>query len=555
MLTVYGYSDYILSNRVASMSLNPVKSPLGRKLLLYLIAFSSFVTLIATTIILYSDYKKELGITESSLKQIETGYIPSLAQSLWNIDELQLKTQLEGVVNFPYVVYAEVSDDIGSQYSAGSLNKSSSIHSEGFELAFTQQVGGQENVIIAGRLQVFIDTDILYSAIYSKALVILLSQFGKTLVVSLFLLWLVSLLVTRHLNAIVVWAERANIEMPLILNRLSGTSDELDGVVNAINDLRNNILKHADERDRAYGELNELNASQERVIEQRTSELRMTIDRLDNSIQVLQDTQHQLVESEKMAQLGSLVAGVAHELNTPIGVCVTARSFIEDSLTELEREMGHGGVDNQSLLERISTLKEGLLLMESNLTRSRTIVGMFKGLAIDKKAEAKSSFNLSDEIEQLQVAAQEGLSSERQVAFYNSIPEEIHLTNYHISFDAVIASLISNSLDHGYPGNEPAKVYVTAQVKHERVVITIRDNGVGIPSDAHQKIFDPFYTTHRNSGKTGLGLHITYNLVTQILGGRIHSRPCDSGACFELTVPVDVSQHEREQQVSCPQPY
>ena len=518
---------------------------LGRMLLVYLLAFSSFVTLIMTGAVLYSDYQKEVSIRDSSLLQIQTGYLPSLAQSLWNIDELQMRTQLEGVVNFPYVVYVEVSDDIGSQFNAGSLSDAANLHSEKFDLIYHDLASPSGQKIKAGLLNVFVDTDLIHANIFDKALVILITQFVKTLTVSLFLLWLVSVLVTRHLHRIVEWADMNNLEIPLVLNRLPGKWDELERVTDAINSMRTKKLQGIKERDDAYDELDRLNTSLELQIDKRTSELHSTIKRLDKSIDALRDAQKQLVESEKMAQLGGLVAGVAHELNTPLGICITARSFIDENLETVEAQARDGNITQTELLSRIDGIHDGLSLIEGNLARAKSIVNMFKGIAVDKGQEKKEYFNLLDEVEQLQALIRDEMSSDQNISFINRIPPEIELLNYLLSFDAVINALIANSIEHGFKNTGRGEIRISAWQEGGQVTIRYQDDGLGIGDELIDKIFDPFFTTERNQGKTGLGMHITFNLVNQILGGHIRVLRSDLGACFELVLPLDISEVER----------
>lgn len=512
---------------------------LGKRLLAYLLLFSSFVTFVASSFILYRDYQKELGQKEAYLVQIEKSYLPSLAQSLWDFDLSQVRLQLNGIRNFPYIVYAEVVGTLGKVERAGAITNDRNLERYEFPLTHSED----EELSQVGHLAIVIDMNVIYGTVLDKAIVIIISQFFKTIVISLFILIVVHQLVTRHMEALARWAQQADLEVPVKLKRNTGYKDELDHVVDSINNMRKLVIYSIEQRDEAFSNLEELNKELEAKVDERTEELLEVIENLNESFENLKNTRRQLVEAEKMAQLGALVAGVAHELNTPLGVCVTSCSHIDGVIEEIDHKVAQGNITKQDFVVFISQLQEALHLLTDNVGRATRIVQSFKGLAVKKSTESKVRQNLKLLIEQ--VTIKQGYTTHAGlVEFSIECDEALEITTYSGTLEAVLTSLIGNTLDHGYTIED--EIHISIKVVRENQFITIhyRDGGKGIDDEVRSHIFEPFYTTARYKGNVGLGLHMTYNLTTQILNGTIHCLPAEQGAYFTVRIPLDVDSVE-----------
>lgn len=521
------------------------RGALGRRLLLQLLLFSGGLTLLMTAVVLWSDYRKELGLRDSALYQIEHGYLPSLAQSLWKYDDQQILSQLDGILNFPFVVCAAVDSGESLRLQRGEAGQGPDFADYRFPLLYRQ--GEREYSL--GELRVTLDNRLIYENVYERTMVILASQFIRALLISAFILLLVNRLITRHLRRMATWADGSDIHESLALARPQA-NDELERVTQAINYMRRQILRAMEQRDDALQELGEVNAGLERRIDQRTVELSQAVTELNTMLAELKDTQQQLVESEKMAQLGGLVAGVAHELNTPLGICVTARSYIEDSLALIRERMKDGTLDRRSFSELLNSITEGLMMIDENLNRSHRLVRTFKSLAVDRTSDYRSEFSLRELLQDVSGGGDSFDIDGSECVISTSAPAELKALSCRNTLHTILGALIGNSIDHGYPqgGDIHIQITVTADQALNQMTIDYRDDGAGIAPEVREHIFEPFFTTGRQRGKTGLGMHLVYNLVTHILAGDIRVMASDEGAWMQMVIPLDLNLHDVQRQ-------
>ena len=260
---------------------------------------------------------------------------------------------------------------------------------------------------------------------------------------------------------------------------------------------------------------------------------------LEESLEKLHRTQKEMIQSAKMAALGDLVAGVAHEVNTPIGVSVTAASFLAERTRQL-RELYEKGEMKRSDLEKYLALAEessGSVL--SNLERAAELVQSFKKVAADQSSEEKRVFEMKNYLEQILLSLRPQFKrTPHQVRM--DCPDDLILDSYPGAIMQIITNLVMNSLIHGFADGRPGEISIKVEQAGENVVLTYRDTGIGMDREQKERIYDPFYTTTRGSGGTGLGMNIVYNLVTQTLKGSIMlaSSP-GQGDVFFLTLPRD----------------
>ncbi len=284
------------------------------------------------------------------------------------------------------------------------------------------------------------------------------------------------------------------------------------------------------ETERARQALEALNASLETRVEQRTTELRETLARL----QLAQD---ELVRSEKLVALGGLVAGVAHELNTPIGNSVTVASTISELTARLVSEMGAGQLRRSQLEAYVQAMQDATNLIERNLARARTLVTSFKQVSVDRVSEARRSFDLADVVGEVTQTLAPGLRG--QVGRLELVLSSVPMDSYPGAIGQIVTNLVNNAMLHAFEGREAGQVVISsAALPDGTAELCCRDDGCGMDAETLRKIFDPFFTTKFGRGGSGLGMHIVYNLVTRVLGGRIHveSRPGE-GALFRIVMP------------------
>ncbi|WP_235591210.1 ATP-binding protein [Pseudoalteromonas sp. H105] len=272
------------------------------------------------------------------------------------------------------------------------------------------------------------------------------------------------------------------------------------------------------ELERAESELalNELNQSLEQKVAYRTYELEAVIKQLKQS-------QKQLIEQEKLASLGRLVAGVAHEVNTPLGVAVLGTSTMISGINQLEAKLIEGSLSKQDLESFIVDGKESSRAVEFNLNRASELVANFKQMATDFHSDPKGEVNLSEWINSISTSLKP-LLKKPGINLQLELPEKaIKVVTYPSRLAQVITNLVTNAINHAYPKNfkvidKIITLKLTGNAK--KYTISVSDNGIGMDNETQSKMFDPFYTTNRTSGGMGLGMTIVHNLVTSSLNGR-----------------------------------
>ncbi|WP_111979139.1 sensor histidine kinase [Algibacillus agarilyticus] len=280
----------------------------------------------------------------------------------------------------------------------------------------------------------------------------------------------------------------------------------------------------------------------EHRVDTRTEELQDAFDELYSTNEQLKNMQTQLVEAEKMSQLGQLVAGVAHEINTPVGIAVTAATSLIERMDQLETQFDAGALTKNGMRKYMQISRECSDLIYNNLTRAADLIQNFKEVAVDQTNENRRSFNLYNYINEICGSLQPKIKT-YQVDVTIKGDEDLILDNYPGAFAQIFTNFIVNSLHHGFEQNQSHSINIdfTLENNGKQLKIIYQDDGGGIPAAHLTKVFDPFYTTKRGQGGSGLGLNIVYNLITQRLKGTIEcaSEPTQ-GTRFIILLPVNL---------------
>ncbi|WP_391089673.1 ATP-binding protein [Vibrio sp. NH-UV-68] len=265
--------------------------------------------------------------------------------------------------------------------------------------------------------------------------------------------------------------------------------------------------------------------------------------RLEAAYEELKKTQETLIESEKMASLGSLVAGVAHEINTPIGICVTASSFIKDQLFELQKSLDSNQLSQDDLERIIDIINESNTIIESSMARSIDLVKSFRQVAVDQSSEERYQFRISENLHNVVTSLKHELKKYNAKVEVSCDPE-LKINSYPGALAQVYYNLIVNSLVHGFDGSDGSNnIYINVTFEDDIIHIEYKDDGCGIEQDIIRKIFEPFITTKRGDGSSGLGAHIIYNLVTHKLGGNVSCQSeIGKGCQFDIKLPVETKE-------------
>jgi len=284
-------------------------------------------------------------------------------------------------------------------------------------------------------------------------------------------------------------------------------------------------------------EVKQLNDQLEEKVNIRTAALTDSNQQITQTLEQLKRTQQTLVESEKMASLGGLVAGVAHEINTPIGISVTAASFLQDEIDRLSEKLSSNTLSRSYVEKLIARVSESSRLLNTNLKRAADLISSFKQVAVDQSSEACYSFKLEENVNQVVTSLKHKLKQTRCNVFVECA-EDLSIYSFPGSFAQIYSNLILNSLIHGFEEwDGKREIYIDIQLQGNTLNIDYRDTGKGIPEDIAARIFDPFVTSKRGSGGSGLGTHIVYNIVNQLFKGDIQYILGDSGAHFRIAIP------------------
>lgn len=282
-------------------------------------------------------------------------------------------------------------------------------------------------------------------------------------------------------------------------------------------------------------------ASLEEEILHRTQDLAASNDELRLAVSNLDKARVELVRGEKLAGLGSLVAGVSHELNTPIGNTVVAASTLLHHVHEFRQQVDAGNLRKSDLQIFLNRCAEGSELMLNSSHRAAELVASFKQVAVDQTSDRRRVFELDEVIKDVLRSMRPSFVG-RDWKIESTIPGGIHCDGYPGPLGQIITNLVQNALFHGFRDRPLGSIEIKAQLMPgDLVQITVRDDGHGIPAEALQRIFDPFFTTRLGQGGSGLGLTIVHNLVTVMLAGRLEVESIvGRGTLFTLTLPLTV---------------
>ncbi|MCK8058448.1 MULTISPECIES: ATP-binding protein [unclassified Fusibacter] len=311
---------------------------------------------------------------------------------------------------------------------------------------------------------------------------------------------------------------------------------EFEEISKNFSNMANQIKSREDEILDKNEEILAMNENLETRVSERTLELTNINHELIATIDDLEATKAQLVEAEKLASLGSLVAGLAHEINTPLGIILTMITYEKSLIDELEHKIQSEQVSEIELKNYLQSIKESEELIYSNVTRTCDLINTFKDISKDQTQSELRKIQLSEYLESILISLKPKLK-ESKLQVNLEIQEEVEMITYPGSIYQVLVNLLFNASIHAYENNG-GKIDLTIRKSEDKVRFIIQDYGKGIQSELISKIFDPFFTTARGAGGTGLGLNITYNIIKQILEGTIQ---CESilgqGAKFTIVLP------------------
>ncbi|MDR1709004.1 MAG: HAMP domain-containing histidine kinase [Candidatus Accumulibacter sp.] len=275
---------------------------------------------------------------------------------------------------------------------------------------------------------------------------------------------------------------------------------------------------------------------QHQVAEQ-TDELQANNRQLHKALNDLQSATDQIIQSEKLAALGSLVAGIAHEVNTPLGVGVTAASLLEEATAAIAKSFEAGTMKKSEFTGFVATCQESVRIILANLGRAANLIQSFKKIAVDQSSESWQVIALKGYLDDIIVSLTPKLKKTK-IRVVIDCPPDLRINTMPGALSQIVTNLVTNSLVHAFDAGQEGEISITAALRKNAIALIYADNGKGIARENLAKIFEPFFTTKRGQGGSGLGLHLVYNIVHRNLKGRIEvaSTPGE-GARFTITLP------------------
>jgi len=268
---------------------------------------------------------------------------------------------------------------------------------------------------------------------------------------------------------------------------------------------------------------------------QMEEDLRQMNDELEELVKKRTD---QLVESEKMAALGELVAGIAHEINNPIGISYTAVSYLRDQSRMLVSASNNNQLTKLGFTKYLEEIDQLTASLEINVRRAADLISSFKQIAVDQSSEGKREFFVKEYFEEIIVSLKPQLSN-KEINISLTCPEMLAISSYPGAFSQIMTNLVMNSLVHGFENNTKGSINIDITAIDEVLLISYFDDGKGVSKKNIKRIFDPFFSTKFGQGGSGLGLHIIYNLVTHKLGGGIKCQSeLNKGINFTISIPL-----------------
>ncbi len=497
--------------------------------------FVLIVTLVLTISGSYAQYSlgKEL---ESSNQRLRDGVLTrlqiSLPPALWDLDKGKVDTILEAEMLPPEVVSIRVYDSAVGLFAGKARGADGRLVAPGRQapagatpvqanLVFRDAGagGGSLRPVSVGKVVVYFSRAQIDAALASellrKVLEVLLLDIILVLALS-FSLRVVFRPLRRLSDGLFELATRGTGEVEeLPENR----SDELGDVIRGFNQiqrrLKSTIVRIREAEDAA------------RRSSQQTAQ----------AMADLRRTQESLLQSERLASLGSLVAGVAHEINTPVGIALTSASVLKEATEQLQAAVAGDGLKKSVVLRYLETAAESTRLIMNNAYRAAHLIHSFKQIAVDQTSEARRRFALMEYIEEIVTSLHPKLKT-IHIELKQDGAGDIVLDSYPGAFAQLITNLVLNCAEHAFNAGEPGRIEIGARLCGDTVEIELADNGKGIAPEALDRIFDPFFTTRRGQGGTGLGLNIVYNLVAKQFGGTIAVRSTlGQGTRFTLRIP------------------
>ena len=584
--------------------MRPNKS-ISRRLLVSVLSVYFVLTFIVTCAQIYADYSNTKDFISNELKNLEKTFSESLTRAIWELNTPQVTSISEGLLEIPMVQGVLIRDDnrelltqMGNISNVESF-KSSALSDEGSVISEADGLFGYTFPLIfefsnrttqVGDVTLFSSREIVISRILLSILFLIASAIVKTV----FLIILFSLAFRKHLTSplteLTEKIEKLDLESieDAEVHVNQADENELSIIQHSFNELikrvatsqselkqaQKQLIKSNDRLDQQnlmleqevakktanlsqammdlqkqkyQLEMNQQNLKEEIETRRRTeSELVHKTTELEKTIDTLSMAQGKLVESEKLAALGGLVAGITHDVNTPIGVGVTATTYLHDRIQDLGKRFEEKSLNSNDMKAFIAEGNQSIELLHNNLNRASELIASFKQIAVDQASEAVRTINLKSYLKEIITSLKPKLKKAKH-DINISCDDDITLKVPAGAISQIFTNFLMNSVLHGFDGMEDGLININIEDKGENVAIEYSDNGKGVSPEQLKMLFEPFYTTKREEGGSGLGTNIAFNLVKQTLDGEIEAHSEEGqGLTYKIEFPKEKQENSNQ---------
>lgn len=575
--------------------MSEVKAKLSRKLLTRVLSVYFALTVVVTFGQIFSEYLNAKHHVEDELRTLKNTFSSSLNRAIWELNTPQAVSIAEGLLELPIVEGVQIRDETGSYIAdLGDTEKHSNqdpvtkdtTHNNvggifGYSFPLIFQFSGR--TLHVGDVTLYSSFNVIFGRIEVGVFFLIGNAIIKTVFLVFLFLAAFRHMLTDPLTELTQQIGEFDIEHPQLSklhvdfkeeNELKVLQDSYNELIDDLCDFQAQLKRTQADLVAANRKLDDQNLSLEQEVAKKTAslsqimldleqqkddmvikqkelhqenenrqyienELRKRNNELAESNQILQMAKDQLIDSERMASLGGLVAGIAHDVNTPLGVGVTAASFLQERLRALESAFEEKSLTGKTMQQFIGEAQQTSTLLLNNLNRASDLIASFKQVAVDQTSEAVREVNLKHYMQEvIHSLAPNFKNTQHQITV--ECEEHLNIICAPGAIAQIFTNMIMNSLIHGFEDQKSGMITVNISRQDDKVVIDYQDNGKGMPSRLISKHFDAFYTTKRGKGGSGLGTHIMYNLVTQALAGDISvESDVGKGLQYHIVFPVD----------------
>jgi signal transduction histidine kinase len=570
-----------------------IKQGLSKRLLARVLSVYFVLTLVVTVFQVFTEYLNAKSHIEDELQTLKNTFSTSLTRAIWELNTPQAKSIATGLMELPIVEGVQIRDENGNYIAdLGLTNKqlNESItkgvvrdHAGGtfgysFPLIF--EFSGRTSLV--GDVTLYSSSTIIFGRIEVGIFFLI----GNALIKTAFLVFLFMNafrnMLTKPLTELTQQISEFNLDDPESskLDLSVDEDNELTLLQNSYNNLIDDLVSFQLKLAGAQGELqaanrrlDDQNISLEEEVAKKTAtlskimldleqqkdellinqrelrqenenrqfvedELRKRNSELATSMDTLQLAKDQLVESERMASLGGLVAGIAHDVNTPLGVSVTATSFLQERVVNLQSAFEEKKLTSNTMSSFLTDAQQTITLLTNNLNRASDLISSFKQVAVDQASEAEREINVRQYLGEVVHSLAPNLKKTQHTIEIHC-PDDLMILCAPGVLAQIFTNMIMNSLIHGFENKIKGTIKIDISRSKNKLIINYQDDGKGLPEDILERHFDAFFTTRRGKGGSGLGTHIMYNLVTQTLKGDIEAfSKVHQGLRYKISIPV-----------------